>query len=201
MEVPQHERFVRFPTALLDALLRAPLTGSQLRIFLWVIRKTIGWGQPWTPFSWCRLAKDLGLDRTAVYRSGQNLLRAKILLQYDNRIGVQADSGAWLIRSRTRHNRVNQLWLPAIDVVPQQPKLMSGNNGIVVPQQPFCCPATTLFRRAKESSKEILKKDRKRDFGEERRNADPVNGASTYGGGLRRVSFPIELSRRAIDRE
>jgi hypothetical protein len=38
--MPEFGRFVRVPTELLEALLRAGLAGGQLRVILWVVRNT-----------------------------------------------------------------------------------------------------------------------------------------------------------------
>src|ERR1700685_3720438 len=72
----QFQSFVRLSNDLLEALLRARLNGTQWRILRGVIRQTYGWNRRSTPFTWYKLAKQLCLDRAAVYRAGQALLTA-----------------------------------------------------------------------------------------------------------------------------
>src|SRR5260370_29086161 len=50
-----------------------------------------------------------------------------------------------------------QLWRPRMSVVLEQRKALSGDNGIVVTKQRKRCKEATLFRRAKDSSKDKLK--------------------------------------------
>src|SRR5262249_36997853 len=97
MDSPNADPFVRFSTALLEALLRFQLTGVQLRIILWVLRNDDGWNRRLTPFRWYQIAKKLGSDRAAVWRSGQALLRANVLLLEAGAIGVQKDAAQWRI--------------------------------------------------------------------------------------------------------
>src|SRR5882672_6073138 len=91
----QTERFVRLPTALLEALVRVRLSGSQWRIVLWVIRQTLGWNRSTTAFSWYRIARDLALDRGGLLRAGRMLLRSGILYSGGGQLGIQEDSTLW----------------------------------------------------------------------------------------------------------
>ena len=81
------DRFIRLPTDVLEALLRKRLSGAQWRIIFWVIRHTYGWNRPSTPFTWYRIAKELGMSRPALYRAGQALLAKGILVFAPRRAG------------------------------------------------------------------------------------------------------------------
>ena len=106
------DHFVRFPTHLLNALLTIPLTGTQFRIVLWVIRYTVGYHRASTAFSWYSLAHKLRLDRAAAYRAGVALIQANILVPQNGSLAIQADVDAWLM-----------------SVVAKQRKALSDNNG------------------------------------------------------------------------
>jgi phage replication O-like protein O len=163
MDSAAHDRFLRISNTLIDALLRAQLSGAQWRVLLWVIRHTHGWNRCSTSFTWYRLAKDIGLDRAAAYRAGQALLRSGVLVLHEKELGLEPNSANWdrgVLSSQPGDAR--QLWMPGMDVVREQRKPLSGSNATVVNQQRLRCPETTLFRRAKDSSKDNLKtyKDR-----------------------------------------
>lgn len=89
------ERFVRLPTQLLEALLPLKLTGVQLRMLLWVIRKSYGWNRISAPFTWYRMARELLSDRGGVCRAGHALLNARVLLIEDGRVRIQPDEDQW----------------------------------------------------------------------------------------------------------
>jgi len=139
--------FVRFPTELLEALLRTPLNGTQCRILFWVIRQTLGWHRKTVQFSWYRIAGDLGLSRPSVYRAGQALLRKGILTEDKKQLGVETDFlpvAAW------------QRCAPRDDVAEMQLSALPGSNVNIVDWQRKRCRQATVFRREKES-KERLK--------------------------------------------
>ena len=73
------DRFVAFPSAFLEALLKEPLSGSQWRMLCWVVRRTWGSNGDSTLFSWYQIAKDLALDRGGVARAGHRLIQSGIL--------------------------------------------------------------------------------------------------------------------------
>ncbi len=163
MAESQPDRFVRFPLNLLEALLRARLSGTQWRILLWVVRHTYGWNRGWTPFSWYRIAKETGLDRAAAYRAGTALMRAQILVRRGEQIAIELDSEEWgrsVLSVRTDAPR--RLWTPGINIAREQRRPLPLDNAPDVARQRNDCQATTLFRRVKDRCKDRLKtyKDR-----------------------------------------
>jgi phage replication O-like protein O len=153
---PQTERFVRLPTELLEALLSSKLTSVQLRVVLWVIRNTYGWNRELTPFSWYKIAKDLGLNRGSVYRAGETLLKFGVLIRRERRLGMQEDDEEWDRHVRASNDAEGQLWMPAMSVAWEQRRPLSVGNVPVAGGQPKRCLDATLFRREKDS-KDILK--------------------------------------------
>ena len=81
-------RFVRVPTDLLEMLLHERFTGGQLRVILWVIRNTCGWNRTHTPFTWYRIASELHMNRSAVYRAGRSLVDARVLIRCGAQLGI-----------------------------------------------------------------------------------------------------------------
>ncbi len=141
----------------LDKKTQSRVTGVQARILLWVARHTYGWNRPVTPFSWYRIAKALFLDRAVVYRAAQKLLQGRMLCLQDGNLGIQPNHELWGLLQEPRGADSKQLWL-GISVVRQQRPTLSANNAGVVPRQLNRCSGTTLFRRAKDSSKDKSKK-------------------------------------------
>jgi phage replication O-like protein O len=158
MESTRTDPFVRTSTAFLEALFTFHLTGVQLRIVLWVLRNTDGWNRRLTPFRWYQIAKKLGGDRAVVWRAGQRLLKANVLLLQGGQVGIQKDYAQWQIRRLGLDgDGVRQLEIPGIYVAWQQRRPRPGNNATVACRQRERCLGTTLFRRAKERSKDKLK--------------------------------------------
>jgi len=162
MTVHYPGRFVRISTGLLEALLRVRLSGTQWRILLWVVRHTYGWNREWTPFTWYRLAKELDMDRAAAFRAGNALIQAQLLMLKQRQLAVQMDDGLWDGRLYRPADDAQQLWMPGINVARKQRRPLPGDNATVAGTQPKRCQEATLFRRAKDSSKDNLKtyKDR-----------------------------------------
>lgn len=150
------DRFIRLPTELLEALLRAPLNGTQWRIVGWVVRQTYGWNRDVAPFSWYRIAKDLSIDRGGVVRAGTRLLRSEILSAQGSNVSMRKNDSQWNHRMLSPHRR--------------GPVAMTGVSADGCPRKPMACdiasddgchrkrcPDTALFRRAKDSRKDRLK--------------------------------------------
>jgi phage replication O-like protein O len=155
--------FLRISNALHDALLKLGLTGTQWSILLWALRNTIGWNRDTTRFSWYGIAKELFLDRGGVSRAGNRLLVSKVLFLLDGQLGIEQDHREWdrrLFRSPCDDTR--QLWMPGVGDDQRHRKPMTGNIASDDGSHPKRCQQSSLFRRAKDSSKDRLKtyKDR-----------------------------------------
>ena len=148
------DRFVRLPTDLLEVLLRAHLSGAQLRIVLWVLRYTFGWNRQSTPFSWYRIAKELQMPRSAVYRAGKRLAQSKVLVVQERQLTIQTDYTAWndavldagAIADRQRTTELN--------VAREQRHSLPASTAGVAVEQRIRCQGATLFRRAKDRCKD-----------------------------------------------
>ncbi len=174
------DRFVRVPTVLLEALLRLPLTGTQWRILLWVTRQTLGWNREKTPFSWYRIANDLAIDRGGAVRAGHKLLRSGILYSDGNEVGLQPDPAHWEPATLARKERGA---MTGVSDDGSQRKPMTGIIANDDAGQRKRCRESSLFRRAKDSSKERIKKYKDRHS---RKNDDARHRSGTTNNGERR---------------
>jgi hypothetical protein len=151
--MPGPDRFVRVPTELLDALLHTPMNGTQWRILFWVIRRTLGWNRDLTLFSWYQIARDLGLDRGGVVRTGNRLTQAGVLSAVGNQIGVGHDPTLWE-RSRLAPQGSVMTDVNADDCHRKPMTEIIGSDGNRHRKRG---QESSLFRRAKDSSKDRLK--------------------------------------------
>jgi phage replication O-like protein O len=132
-------RFIRLPTETLEALMRQRLSGAQWRLIFWVIRHTYGWNRPSAPFTWYRIAKELGMSRPALFRAGQNLLARGVLVLREGQLAIEIESVA---------NR--QLSIPGLDVAAQQRSGCLAATGALPGGNEKRCSRATVFRRAKD---------------------------------------------------
>jgi hypothetical protein len=63
-------------------------SATEMRVVLWVIRKTFGWNRHTTEFTWYKIAADLHLDRAGVLRAGKRLLAGEVLTVESGTIGL-----------------------------------------------------------------------------------------------------------------
>ena len=129
--------FVRLSTPLLEAFFAFHLTGVQLRTILWVLRNTDGWNRKLTPFRWRQIANKLGTGPAVVWRAGQRLLQANVLLLADHQLGIQKEAAQWRIpRLAPAGDGARQLTLPERAIAWEQLPALPGNNA-------QCCLGTT----------------------------------------------------------
>jgi phage replication O-like protein O len=175
LPTPESDRFIRLPTELLEALLRVPLAGTQWCILFWVIRETLGWNRKTVPFSWYRIAKDLAMDRSGVVRAGSRLLRFGILHSDAGQIGIRQDPKRW---NDSRLAPQGEKAMTGVYDDGSQRKAMTGSIASDDASPRKRCQESSLFRRAKDSSKERLKtyKDR-RTSADARRHAPYIKNS------------------------
>jgi phage replication O-like protein O len=150
------DRFIRLPTELLEALLHAPLSGTQWRIVGWVVRQTYGWNRHVAPFTWYRIAGDLSMDRGGVVRAGNRLLRSGILFAQGGGVGIQKNDAQWKRRMLApQREEEGEMTGVSADGCPR--KAMTGNIANDDERHRKRCQDTALFRRAKDSSKDRSK--------------------------------------------
>jgi phage replication O-like protein O len=178
--------FVRVPTDLLEALLRVRLTETGWRIVLWVIRQTFGWNRQTVPYSWYRIARDLSMDRGGVVRTGNSLLRANVLHIREARLGLQQNYREWDGGIYPcRHDHDGQLWMPGLGADGRHRTPMTRISASDDDSHRNRCHASSVFRRAIDSSKDKIKiyKDRPA------RLRDAAHGGASSSGTAERRPF------------
>jgi Bacteriophage replication protein O len=143
------EPFVRLPNRLMDALLANRFTLVEMKIILWVIRNTIGWNKPATPFTWYRIAAELGVDRAGVFRAGKRLAHSGMVTIKGTSIAIQADPAQWKLEKA----------MTGVNVDKRHRKASTGINGSDDKRQPKRRQASSLFRRTKDSKDRKTYKD------------------------------------------
>jgi hypothetical protein len=104
------------------------------------------------------MAKELALDRPAAYRAGQTLLQAGILVSQEGHLALEKVRAHWNTNVlQTGRRGPRQLLMPGISVARVRRWPLSANNAPVAGPQLKRCLEATVFRRAKDSSKERLK--------------------------------------------
>src|SRR5262245_55604340 len=147
MTVFGSDRFVRVPTGLLDVLIRTRLSDIQWRIFFWTIRQTSGWNRRWARFSWYRIAKELGCDRSAVYRAGRQLLLRRMIVQRPSQLAVQTNAAAWdNSMNKGKSGAAEQPW---ITLDGEESRALSPDNETVVRKQRFSVERKTGVKTIK----------------------------------------------------
>ncbi len=154
-DISQGVRFTKIPKVLFEALIQRKLSGTQLRVILWVIQHTFGWHRQWVSFTWYRIAEDLDVDRAAVYRAGCALLKEGVLVEHVGLLAVQMHLAVWdrgpgLLKPR---DSAQQLWISSRGVAQEQRGALSPGNDSVVQEQRFSDELKTLKTKDKRRSR------------------------------------------------
>jgi phage replication O-like protein O len=157
----ESESFVRLPTKLLETLLLARLSGSEWGIVLWVIRQTYGWNRKTAPFSWYRIAKDLALDRGGVVRAGQRLVCSGILRIESGELRVLEPQAMTNVSVDKRHRKA------MTEIIASDDECHRNRS-----------EPSSLFRRAKDSSKDRLKTYKDRPWNHRREDRETAGAAA-----------------------
>jgi hypothetical protein len=122
-----------------------------------VIRQTYGWNRKTTCFSWYRIAMDLRMDRGGIVRAGHHLLRSGILQLQEGEIGIEQEGALW---SYGAAPGLRQETMTGVSDDGSQRKAMTTVSESDDQSHRKRCPESSLFRRAKDSSKDNIKKKR-----------------------------------------
>ena len=90
-----NESFIPVPNALAEALMSSKLSGGQCRLILWVLRNTLGWNRDSTRFTWYRIAKELGMNRSTTLRAARELIEFSVLLVKDAKLSMEPEPERW----------------------------------------------------------------------------------------------------------
>ena len=95
---PERRESIVISWPLLEALTKLRLSGTQLRLALWVIRRSLERKQRTIPFSWRAISMALNVDRAGLWRAGTKLLRARLLFIEEGRIGFERSLDRWRLK-------------------------------------------------------------------------------------------------------
>ncbi|HBH96356.1 MAG TPA: hypothetical protein DDX89_01000 [Candidatus Omnitrophica bacterium] len=107
--------YTRIANELLEALLRAPLSASQFRVALWILRDSYGWGgRRWTrATSMASIADETGLHRSSTHWALSELIEMSIVLHDDaNRFSINKHYESWSLPSNPLDNNASLLSNP-----------------------------------------------------------------------------------------
>jgi len=109
---PQLENgYTRIVNELFEAIIEYPFTCTELRIILFVIRRTYGWKTNKTFISYGSVARKLRIDIRYVKRQINKLVLDKVLIkdktEWQNRIGLNKEYTSWQMwkTGRIRNSR------------------------------------------------------------------------------------------------
>jgi hypothetical protein len=153
-DMSESKSFIRVPTEFLEGCLQKRFSRTQWGILLWVIRQTWGWNRQTTHFSWYRMAKDLALDHGGVVRAGNRLLLSGVLSLHGDQIGIQGTDEFW---QNHRLRSAGYGILTNVSTGKSQRKELTILSGVTDKRQWKRCQVSVVFRRTKDSSKDILK--------------------------------------------
>jgi phage replication O-like protein O len=125
--------FMPVPNTLADALMRSRLSGGQWRVFMWTLRNTRGWNRDSTAFTWYRVAKEIGMNRSSTLRAARVLIEASLLSVKNGHLSIETDPARW---SKAVHT----------------------GTGATTPHN--WCSAAPVCRRAIDMSNGVKKKER-----------------------------------------
>ena len=95
------EKFTKFPNLILEALMKARLSGYEWRVLLVILRKTEGFHKEWDSISYSQFAKYTGLYRSHTSRVVRSL-------EYRNIIKVDRKRRI----NRYKINNKSMTWVP-----------------------------------------------------------------------------------------
>jgi phage replication O-like protein O len=109
---PQLENgYTRIANELFEAIIEYPFTCAELKMILFIIRRTYGWRTSKSFISYGSIARKLRMDIRYVKRRINKLILDKVLLkdktEWKNRIGLNKEYTSWLLwkTELTRNSR------------------------------------------------------------------------------------------------
>lgn len=100
------ENYTKFPNLVLEALMKAKLSGSEWNVIMMIIRKTEGFHKEWDRISLAQFAKHTGLYRSHASRAVK-ALEARNIIRVDregwiNKYMLNKKCGTWIPEGVTK---------------------------------------------------------------------------------------------------
>src|SRR3990167_3165841 len=125
MANPQLENgYTRIANDILEPLVKIPLLGAELRVLLFIIRKTYGWGKIQDKISFTQFEKGTGISRQTINKTIKNLVAKGMIVKIylpEGNIGYTfiKDHEKWVVKT---HLLVKGKWLTSKDVLTKTSK-------------------------------------------------------------------------------
>lgn len=87
--------FTKWDNQLKEALLRAPITFRQYKIFDAIHRMTIGWGKDFDRITDMQISQMTGIERVNVNKAKSEMIKLGLLLMQGSKIGVNQNFQSW----------------------------------------------------------------------------------------------------------
>ncbi len=164
--------YTRIANELLEAICRLNISGNEMRILLYVIRRTFGFQRDCAEISLSELSKALDMKKNNVSRSIKKLCEESILIQTPCRgnqpqtLSVMTDYEKWSVESCADSQLSNQEPVISNDnpvvIENDNPVVIKNDNSTVIKNDNH-----TYIKKEKENLKENIKENRKEPYGKE----------------------------------
>ncbi|WP_290606894.1 replication protein [Arsenophonus sp. ENCA] len=98
----------KWDNKLKEALLLAPITFRQYKIFDAIHRRTIGWGKDFDRITDRQISEMTGIHRTHINKAKSELIKLKMLSMFGDKIGINQDFQAWNFSSSVTKSATKQ---------------------------------------------------------------------------------------------
>src|SRR3990167_1415977 len=125
MANPQVENgYTRIANDIIEHLVKIPLLGAELRVLLFIIRKTYGWGKIQDKISFTQFEKGTGISRQTINKTIKNLVAKGMIVKIylpEGNIGYTfiKDHEKWVVKT---HLLVKGKWSTSKDVLTKTSK-------------------------------------------------------------------------------
>jgi len=136
--------FTQIPHEALEKLARTPLSPSQWRVLLFIIRKTLGWHKEVDYIANFQIVEATGLCKAVVSRCLEGLNDLQIITRKGKLIGFQKDWERWgeLAESSTSGSKLAELSTPEKLAIPST-ELAIPSTELAIPSTKVSSPAVT----------------------------------------------------------
>jgi len=144
MASPQTENgYTKFANELLEAFIRTRIPGQEIRIMLFIARKTYGYGKKQDCISYGQIAKATGIPRTRAIEHVKSLVSKRVLGSLNN--GTRQPATIWI-------NKDYEKWVPSPikGTSPKEGTTPSPNKGTIP------SPIYGTYKRKKEIKRNTI---------------------------------------------
>ncbi|WP_334470713.1 replication protein [Arsenophonus sp. PmNCSU2021_1] len=162
--------FTKWDNELKEALLRAPITFRQYKIFDAIHRMTIGWGKDFDRITDMQISQMTGIERVNVNKAKSEMIKLGLLLMQGSKIGVNQNVQSWNFTSNVAESTQYQNNHTVVKSTTEKPQsvvestLYQNNHSVAKSTTKSVAESTTSLwsnqshtKERKESKENILK--------------------------------------------